>query len=206
MMLAVALWLSTSLWASEVSGQSPSILVEVGGTHTFNDPFVSEVGLRIGGELFLSERVRVGAEATLTPSFGTASWTALTTQLIDENRVAPDISNRIWTAHTTLRIVLVETQASRWSSNVSLMGGFGVVHTKDDLSALQTDASDTSATSTEVQTHPTTLLGLAGEVWAGGHLGFRWSLESMAYIETVEGVTLETKRAGRSSGALLWRF
>lgn len=183
------------------------LLLGLGGTSTFNDPFVRESGLRLGAELALSERVRVGLAGTYTPSLGDGTdWTPLTHQLVENNHVSPDISRPTWTGAALLRIVPVQAEGRWLRVNAGVYAGLSAIHTEDDLDALQADPGDARAESTASQTHPGTLFGLSGELWVWRHLGFRHYVEWMRYVEAVHATTLESKAAGRTGGEVLWRF
>ena len=66
--------------------------------------------------------------------------------------------------------------------------------TEDDLVALQADGEppDGPAHRSQNEVHPTLVGGLVGDI-RGEHVGFRFRLRTITYIETIKGSTLEMK-------------
>ncbi|MEZ4320983.1 MAG: hypothetical protein R3F61_26125 [Myxococcota bacterium] len=69
--------------------------------------------------------------------------------------------------------------------------GFGVVHTLDDLEALQAE-DDAVAVATEVQWHPALVWTAGPRVGLGDRWTARMRLRGTTWIETIEGVSLQS--------------
>ena len=72
---------------------------------TGNDPFVTRRGHRIGVEYAPRPQVRFGLSGAWYPDLGEGNWTPLTSQLVTENHIAPDISLMTGQVRGTLRVV-----------------------------------------------------------------------------------------------------
>jgi len=71
--------------------------------------------------------------------------------------------------------------------------GLGFVQTSDDLVALGADETDTEATATQNQIHPTTIIGAGMRVAFNRTVAMRLEGKSMTYIEVINSSTLEMK-------------
>ncbi len=175
--------------------------VRVGGAAGFetvvNDVFQVERGLRLG--LLVAPRPFLEIEAAATwfpysdlPGAENPTWSALSKQLLTTNSFSADMS--FLTSKQTLVIRILPFEApmgANGRTGVGAHAGYGVVHTRDNLEALQGEG-EASAMLTEKQWHPGPVWGLDGFVtW--GMVGLRVNLELLSYLETVNTTTLEHK-------------
>lgn len=198
--LAGALLLCTPAHAEEgLSRHRVALGVQLGATT--NDPFV--VRKWLGGEVALAVGpvAEVYARGLLAPDLGTSDWKPITTQLIAENHVSPDISKLIAQGELGMSFNLVSSPGRRFRVPLSL--GLGLVRTRDDLHALQAE-DEPEAQATELQNHPATCwhLGAMGRPLDWLELGVE--LSSIRYIEVIHSTTLESKNL--RSGEVRARF
>jgi outer membrane beta-barrel protein len=132
-----------------------------------------------------------------SPDLGTGDWKPLTTQLVEENHVSPDISklNLFGSACFVFSPIYGKAAISgRKLINFDIYGkfGMGATRTADDLEALQS-VGDPRAEATQFQVHPTTNFGGGARIIFNENLAMRVEGRSMVYIETVNATTLEMK-------------
>ncbi|HJN74354.1 MAG TPA: hypothetical protein QGF58_10525 [Myxococcota bacterium] len=175
-----------------LAAASPQGTVWVGYDHVVNDPFLRRRGLHVGAGFAPGELVSFELSGGFYPDLGVLDWTPLTKQLVDEVHVSPDISKVIARGDLGVRI---DPLSRRWKFIEARSGahaGVGMVYTRDDLEALQAQ-NDPVALSTETQVHPAATVGLHAELKTDYVVGLRVKSESVRYIETVNGTTLESK-------------
>jgi len=187
-MTGLLFWVATLL----ATPTSHAAEASVGVQQVWNDPFLSMTGLVVTGRHHLSDALSVGIHASFSPDLGTGNWTQLTTQLVEETSISPDISKQGLAVAVPVGFDLLRTRAGDLDAVTRAYAGFGAVRTKDDLEALQA-VGDERAMSTEFQTHPTTVFGLESDLFWSPDSGVRLRLHSMKYIETVNATTLEMK-------------
>lgn len=180
-----------------VDGPPSSRRPVYGGFHwgyasNVNDPFVRRRGLHGGMEIGPRPEVLLGARLGVYPIFNQADWKPLTTQLVEELRIAPDLSRITARGELYLRLAPLQSERGDWQSDVGLLTGVGVVRTVDDLEMLQAEG-DPIAISTQTQLHRTIVLGVSGGVW-WKMVGLRMDATRLHYTEVVNGETLESKR------------
>jgi hypothetical protein len=175
---------------------APSVELSLGAEAWTQDPFVNLAGLRLGAELRPLPWLGIAAEGTVYPDWGDSQLKTLTTQLIDTLALVPDISRPRQRVQGVLRLTPFASTSNRpdgtvWTRSLSLHGGLGTVHTRDDLDLLQaTDSPEAQATAN--QWHPTTVLGLSGEL-RGPRWGARLRFERQAWTEEVWSLVDENK-------------
>lgn len=157
-----------------------------------NDPFIERRGVQGGFELGPLPELTAGARLGLYPSFNQQDWKPLTKQLVEELHVSPDISRIVARAELYGRAAPLRVERGDWTSDAGLVVGGGLVRTVDDLEALQAE-DDPVALSTQVELHPTLVLGLSAGLW-WQFVGLRLDATRLHYTETVYGSTLENKR------------
>ncbi len=173
----------------------------VGGESVVNDPFLQRRSVVVGVSHEVLGPLRLGAQYGFAPDRGEEDWKPLTTQLVNENSVSPDISK-----YTMYGAIRMEVPVIRTSKNMArgpgglrhldtelrVFGGMGFARTTDDLEALQA-TGDERAVATQFQTHPTSHYGLNTTLYWSDRQGLRVEAEFMDYIETVNATTLEMK-------------
>ena len=151
-----------------------------------NNPFVHQRGLRtalmVEATPWLSSYLSVG----VSPNFGEADWTALTRELVDNNRIAPDISRIASRGMLMTRWMPIHTQG-KVSSTLGLATGVGLVHTVDDLAIIQSQDRPQYQTSAR-QLHLGNAWSIDAEV-RRENLGFRVRYDLSSFRERI-GPTL----------------
>ena len=162
-----------------------------------NDPFLNRYIVGTGISYHLTEIFSLEGMLDFSPDLGDTDWKPLTTQLVTQNSVSPDISkiqafgsfcfvfSPIYgkTAILNQKIVIFD---------IYVKFGMGMAQTVDDLEALQAEG-DERALSTQVQVHPTANFGGGLRLGFTKNLAARIEGRSMIYIETVNATTLEMK-------------
>ncbi|MFH1466180.1 MAG: hypothetical protein ABIO70_17475 [Pseudomonadota bacterium] len=177
------------LWVGASS--AASVLLTVGPEAVTNDPFLHRYGLSTGVELEPTPLVRVGLSGAFYPDRHDRDWKPLTTQLVENNHISPDLSPMLGRAQGVIRVLPLRMGLGKLTCTTGFGAGAGVVYTSDDLEALQQE-EDLYAQATENQLHPALLYGLSSEIggtWVRG----RVRIERFTYIETVFSTTLEHK-------------
>ena len=162
-----------------------------------NDPFLNRYIVGTGVGYHLTEIFAIEGMLDFSPDLGTSDWKPLTTQLVEENHVSPDISklNLFGSACFVFSPIYGKAAISgRKIINFDIYGkfGMGATQTKDDLEALQA-VGDPKTEKTMDQLHPTTNFGGGARVIFNDNLALRVEGRSMVYIETVNSTTLEMK-------------
>jgi outer membrane beta-barrel protein len=162
-----------------------------------NDPFLNRYILGTGIGYHVTEIFAIEGMLDFSPDLGEGDWKPLTTQLVQENHVSPDISklNLFGEACFVFSPIYGKAAISgRKIINFDIYGkfGMGATRTADDLAALQAEG-DSRAEATQFQVHPTTNFGGGARVIFNDNLAVRVEGRSMVYIETVNATTLEMK-------------
>ncbi|MBN2799032.1 MAG: outer membrane beta-barrel domain-containing protein [Deltaproteobacteria bacterium] len=175
-----------------------------------NDPFINRY--LIGGAFayHITELFAVEGWATFSPDFGEADWKPITHQLVHENKVTPDISKVIFFTNANLQYTPIYGKLAVLGGqviNFDVFGvfGTGIVHTEDDLDALQA-VGEEDAELTKSQNHPTTNIGGGFRIIFNENLAFRLEGRSMAYVETIRSTTLEMKNNFFLAGSVSFFF
>ncbi len=166
--------------------------LHAGADWVVNDPFIKRRGLHVGLEYAPVPVFSAGILLAGYPDLGQADWKPLTTQLVEENQVSPDLSRVMARGELVARFTPIRREGEHIATNVGLHVGFGAVRTKDDLTAMQAE-NDPVALSTQIELHPTLLYGLTAELRTDYVVGLRVRAEHLLYVETVNGTTLERK-------------
>jgi len=175
-----------------------------------NDPFLNRyiAGVRLG--YHLTEIFAIEGELAYSPDLGETDWKPLTTQLVNENNVSPDISKLTLVSNATFQFSPIYGKVALGGGNIihfDIYGAFGmgITQTRDDLRALQAEG-DPVAQATEVQIQPTTNFGGGVRVIFNETLAVRVDGRSLVYIETVNSTTLEMKNNFVLSGGVGFFF
>jgi len=161
-----------------------------------NDPFLNRyiVGASLG--YHFTEIFEVEANLGFSPDLGEADWKPLTSQLVENNHVSPDLSplTLFGSGSFLFSPIYGKVAVGHRIINFDIFGlfGMGAVLTSDDLEALQAE-DEPDAIATANQTHPTTNFGGGLRVILGESVALRVEGRSLVYIETVSSVTLEMK-------------
>ncbi len=195
--LLAAMLLPRSAWALELG-------VALGSEATINDPFVQRVGPGLRLLVAPREGLEVALHGAICPRFGDPDHKALTTELIEEFHVAPDISLIRHRLDSTLALYPLAGGLGDWQRRAGVYAGMGLVHTWDDLEVVGAyDQPEWLAT--EDQWHVATVYGLAGELRREA-LGVGLRMERQHYTEVVGTEYLETKKTTWLAVEVSWRF
>lgn len=173
-----------------------------GGIHAgflSNDPFINRYLIGINGSYHITEVFSVELSGTFSPDFGQSDWKPITRQLVNENKVSPDISKLIWVVNATTQFSPIYGKLAVVGGNIIVFDiygifGFGLAGTQDDLDAIQCEGRDTDPCSvTASQVHPTTTIGGGLRVAFSKRVAARIEGRSLSYIETLDGTSLEMK-------------
>ena len=159
-------------------------------------------GLRLGAEAALYERFSLGLSAGGYPLAREGDHKQITTQLIRENAITPDISRIRARASAEARVWMLRQTVGDHRRRLGVHAGLGMVYTVDDEEALMAEG-DPAFEETARQVHPTTLLGLSAEVWWGPR-GLRLRYEQSPYNEVVMSDIHESKRPMWIGAEAMW--
>jgi outer membrane beta-barrel protein len=162
-----------------------------------NDPFLNRYIVGTGLAYHITEVFAVEGTFDFSPDLNEGDWKPLTSQLVNENSVSPDISKLTMFGSLTFQYSPIYGKLAIVGRDIILFdvyGNFGVgfTRTTDDLNALQA-VGDERAMATEFQSHPTTNFGGGLRIIFGESIAARVEARSMVYIETVNATTLEMK-------------
>lgn len=162
-----------------------------------NDPFLNRYIVGAGVGYHITEIFAIEGMIDFSPDLGEGDWKPLTSQLVGENNVSPDISKLTYFGEACFVFSPIYGKAAIRGRNIinfDIYGkfGMGATATADDLDALQAEGEPT-AVATQNQVHPTTNFGGGARVVFNQNVALRVEGRSMIYIETVDSDTLEMK-------------
>ena len=169
-----------SVVASQV--QAASVVAGMGLEAMTSHPYVYEAGVRGSAEVELHPLFRLGGAVSFYPDLGEATLRPLGDHLVNSSHAVVAVAHRSWQAHGLLRFLPLTTSTKSVEMRSGAHAGAGVIRTVDDLDLLQL-ADDTAAQATQVQLHPTLVLGVGAEVDVGV-VTLRGRAEMIAYTET----------------------
>ena len=175
-----------------------------------NDPFLNRYIVGTGFGYHITEVFAVETSIDFAPDLGEGDWKPLTTQLVTENNVSPDISKLTLFGAATFQYSPIYGKVAVVGRNIvnfDVYGAFGMgfTRTTDDLTALGAE-DDPRAQITQFQTHPTTNFGGGLRIIFGESIAARVEARSLVYIETVNATTLEMKNNLILQGAVSFFF
>ena len=162
----------------------------------------------VANDPFLNRYVETSLD--FAPDLGEGDWKPLTTQLVTENSVSPDISKLTLFGAATFQYSPIYGKLAVVGRNIvnfDVYGAFGMgfTRTTDDLTALGAE-DDELAKATQFQTHPTTNFGGGVRIIFGESIAARVEARSLVYIETVKSTNLEMKNNLLVQGAVSFFF
>ena len=161
-----------------------------------NDPFINRYLIGASFGYHFTEIFGLELTGTFSPDFGKGDWKPITTQLVNENKVSPDISKIIWTTGANFQFspIYGKIALTKKTINFDVFGvfGMGVVGTNDDLEALQCE-NDPQCVDSQKQVHATSNIGGGVRVIFSKNFAIRVEGRSLIYIETINSTTLEMK-------------
>ncbi len=162
-----------------------------------NDPFIRRWLFGANVAYHPTEVFGIEVNFTFSPDLGDLDKKAITTQIVDNNQVTPDISKIGWYASLNLQFSPIYGKLAvldRQVINVDVFGAFGagVVSTTDDLEVLQ-KVGDPVAEATRQQIHPALNFGGGLRIIFPPTIAVRFEARGLSYIEVLESTTLELK-------------
>ena len=175
-----------------------------------NDPFLNRYIVGTSLAYNITEIFALEASFDFSPDLDERDWKPLTTQLVEENHVSPDISKLTYFGSLTFQFSPIYGKVALSGRNIinfDIFGnfGFGITRTADDLEALQA-TGDPRAEATQFQAHPTTNFGGGLRIIFNENLAARVEARSLVYIETVNSTTLEMKNNFILQGSMSFFF
>jgi len=162
-----------------------------------NDPFVRRITFGTNLAYHITEIFAFEVQAGYSPDFGEGDHKSITSQILEQNGVTPEISRLMW--HTTANFNFSPfygkmATLGRNTILFDLYGTFGggVAGTRDDIELSQGE-DDAKKQSTAVQAHPTITIGGGLRVSFNKTVGIRLEARSLSYINTIAATTLELK-------------
>lgn len=176
--------------------------VEVGPHLGFvsNDPFINRYifGANVG--YHFTEVLSAELAGSFSPDFGEGDWKPITDQIINNNKVSPDISKIIWVVNATAQFSPIYGKLAVLGGQIIIFDiyglfGMGVTGTQDDITAIGCDGAPENdpCQLTASQVHPTTTIGGGFRVAFSDSFAARIEARSLSFIETLNGTSLEMK-------------
>jgi outer membrane beta-barrel protein len=166
-----------------------------------NDPFTNRYLVGVNGGYHITEVFSVEGAFTFSPDFGQADWKPITQQLVNNNKVSPDISKLIWVANATTQFSPIYGKIAVTGGKIIVFDvygifGFGLAGTQDDMDALQCDdqSQNDPCAVTANQMHPTSTMGGGIRVAFSKRFATRVEGRTLFYVETLNGTSLEMKQ------------
>lgn len=162
-----------------------------------NDPFVNRYLFGASVAYHVTEVFGVEFSGVASPNLGRGDWKPVTVQIVDFNKVTPDISKIQIAASGAFQYSPIYGKIAVGRDRIigfDIFGlfGTGVVQTKDDLVALD-KTDDEEAIATESQFHPSLVYGFGTRVIFSQGFAARIEGRGLSYIEVIESDTLEMK-------------
>jgi outer membrane beta-barrel protein len=163
-----------------------------------NDPFINRYIFGANAGYHFTEVLSAELAGSFSPDFGQGDWKPITRQIIDNNKVSPDISKVIWVLNATAQFAPIYGKLAVNKSIIifDIYGifGMGVTGTQDDLEAIQcAGVEGTPCVLTASQQHFTTTVGGGFRVALTDTFATRIEGRSLSFIETLNGSSLEMK-------------
>ncbi len=163
-----------------------------------NDPFINRFILGASVTYHPTEVFGIELQGGWSPDFEKRDWKGVTTQLVEKNRVSPDISKLSWYTNANFQFTPINGKfavGNRAIINFDVFGIFGTgrAATNDDLEAINAEDNEQDALATERQIHVTTNIGGGFRFIFTKAIAARLEGRSMIYIETISSTKLEMK-------------
>lgn len=166
-----------------------------------NDPFIYRYLIDMDATYHFTEVAALQVGIGYSPDLGQGDWKPITKQIVNNNRVAPDISKIQFYTDLTVQFAPIYGKVAAPGNtiiNFDIFGlfGTGLVNTVDDLESLQVNETDPRfavAQRTQVQWHPTLNYGAGARVVFGKSIALRIEGRGMSFVEVIEGTQLEMK-------------
>jgi outer membrane beta-barrel protein len=164
-----------------------------------NDPFINRYIFGGNAGYHFTEILSAEISGSFSPNFGQGDWKPITRQIIENNKVSPDISKVIWVMNATAQFAPIYGKIAVGPRAIIIFDiyglfGMGVTGTQDDLEAIQCAGVEGSpCVLTASQQHVTTTIGGGFRVALSDSFAVRLEGRSLSFIETLNGSSLEMK-------------
>ena len=148
-----------------------------------NDPFQRVAGLEVSTFLAPTERLAVEARVAAHPLVGEMGWKPLTSHLVGDLQISPDISQPLFRAELTAAFLPLQVQQGMWNARLGAFAGGGLIYTRDDLETLQAEG-DPGYEAAQNELHPTYVLGLSVDA-VRNSVGVRVRGQRVSYVENI---------------------
>ena len=162
-----------------------------GPSALINDPFVGLYGLNATVSLHHAPHFGSMVGGSIYFNHGEASWKPLTRQLVEKNKVSPDISTLKVHGFGAIFVEPLQSTQGDLSTSIGAYAGIGFAATQDDLDALGDDSVE--AQTTAKQTHPAGVFGIYTDLLVTPSAQFRMKAHTVTFVETIASKTLEKK-------------
>lgn len=176
-----------------------------------NDPFLKRYIVGAGINYNLTEIFAIELSLDFSPDLGESDYKAVTSQLINENSVSPDISRLTYFGSASMLFSPIYGKVAVTGGNIINFDiytafGMGMTATQECLECLDAADDPGPTIATRDQVHPTTNFGAGARVIFNENLAVRLEGRSMIYIETVNSTQLEMKNNLIIQGAVSMFF
>lgn len=177
--------------SASVAIATPSPTLQIGPSALVSDPLLRQFGIQGTATIPLTDHYGVLFGTGIYLNRGQADWSALTKQIVEENKVSPDISKHRLSAYSALYVEPAHFSDGDLSASIGAYAGVGFVNTQDDLEALGSDSSEAQATANEI--HPAGIWGMYTDLYFTPTTHMRFKAHKTHYIEVVASKTLLVK-------------
>jgi len=176
-----------------------------------NDPFIIRFILGASLTYHPTEVFGIELQGGWSPDFEKRDWKGVTTQLVEKNKVSPDISKLTWYTNASFQFSPIYGKfavGNRAIINFDIYGAFGtgLAGTSDDLEAINAEENEQDALATQRQVHVTTNIGGGFRFIFTKAIAARLEGRSMIYIETISSTKLEMKNNFLLMGSVSFFF
>lgn len=176
-----------------------------------NDPFLKRYIVGAGINYNITEIFAVELSFDFSPDLGEADYKSVTSQLIKENSVSPDISRLTYFGSASFLFSPIYGKVAVIGGNIINFDiytafGMGMTATQECLECLDSSDEKGPTLATRDQVHPTTNFGGGARIIFSENLAVRLEGKSMIYIETVNSTQLEMKNNFIIQGAVSMFF
>ena len=159
-----------------------------------NDPFLKRYIVGAGINYNITEIFAVELSFDFSPDLGEADYKSVTSQLIKENSVSPDISRLTYFGSASFLFSPIYGKVAVIGGNIINFDiytsfGMGMTATQECLECLDSSDEKGPTLATRDQVHPTTNFGGGARIIFSENLAVRLEGKSMIYIETIHHST-----------------
>jgi hypothetical protein len=177
--------------SASVAIATPSPTLQIGPSALVGDPFLRQFGIQGTATVPLTDHYGVLFGTGIYFGHGQDAWSPLTKQLVEKNKVSPDMSGLGLSGYSALYVEPAHFSDGDLSASIGAYAGVGFVNTQDDLEALGDDSLEAQATANE--THPAGIWGMYTDLYFTPTTHMRLRAHQINYVEVIASKTLEVK-------------